>query len=304
MTLSSISKACYPHPFTAWVGDSYQGHPDVVPDLGFDVRGSEQSFEEITILSGMAHMVETSMGDSVPYDAMQQTSTKQYAPVTYRLAFSVAKQMIEDGKGYDLIAMGARAFGRSYADTRNIIAASVHNGAYDGSIVGADGIGLCSASHPNVTGGNQSNLLAVAAALSEASLEESLIEMKNIKDNRGLRMQIEAQSLIVSTAQQFAAERILGNKEMRPATADRDINAMANTGMFPGGYKAINYMTSSTAFQILTNITESGLIFWDRKGLELGQDVDFSTDNVRHKAYARMMPGVGDYRRVFGTPGA
>lgn len=304
ITLSSFSKAVYPVTFTEWVEGTYQAYPDMVPDLGFEVKGSDRSMEEITLLSGMGHMIVSAMGDSVPYDTMQQQVTKQYLPVTYRLGFAIAKQMIEDGKGFDIVAMGAREFGRSYADTRNIVAAAIHNGAYDGSIVAADGTGLCSASHPNVTGGNQSNLLAVAAPLSEASLEESIIEMKNIKNNRGLRMQINAEKLIVPTASKFAAERILGNKEWRPATADRDINALAKTGMFPMGYQDINYLTSSTAFQILTDVKESGLVFWDRKGLELGQDVDFSTDNVRHKAYARMMPGVGDYRRVFGTPGA
>ena len=143
------------------------------------------------------------------------------------------------------------------------------------------------------------------ADLNETSLEDALIDISNFTDDKGLTISVQADKLIVPSELVFVADRIL-NSSQRSGTADNDINAIANTGVLPGGYSVNHYLTDPDAFFILTSVTSQGdgLKMFQRTGMETSMEPDFSTGNIRYKARERYSFGFSDWRGVYGSQGA
>ena len=183
--------------------------------------------------------------------------------------------------------------------TKEIKAANVLNNAT--STAGGDGVSLLNTSHPTQNG-TQSNTLATAADLSETSLESLLIQIADMKDDRGLRIAAQGQMLIIPTAYTFVAERLL-ESQLRTGTADNDINAIRNGGYLPQGYHIMRRLTDSDAFFIKTDVPD-GLKMFQRSPMKRGMEGDFETGNVRYKVRERYSFGFTDWRGLFGTEGA
>jgi hypothetical protein len=187
------------------------------------------------------------------------------------------------------------------ASTKEIKAANVLNNAQTAGFTGGDGVVLLSASHPT-TAGNQSNVLATAADLSETSLESILIQISDMKDDRGLRIAAQGTQLIIPTAYTFVAERLL-ESQLRTGTADNDINAIKSGGYLPKGYHIMRRLSDSDAFFVQTDVPD-GLKMFQRSPLKKGMEGDFETGNVRYKVRERYSFGATDWRGIFGTEGA
>jgi hypothetical protein len=184
------------------------------------------------------------------------------------------------------------------ASTKNIKGAAVLNNAFDSSFVGGDGVELCSAVHPTLAG-TFSNELAVAAELNETSLEQSLIDIAALTDERGLKIAAQGVKLIIPSALQFTADRLM-NSAGRTGTADNDINAIRNMGMISGGYTVNNYLTAAKKFFIKTDVP-NGLKHFSRSPIKTSMEGDFDTGNVRYKARERYVFGFSDPRGIFGS---
>jgi len=188
------------------------------------------------------------------------------------------------------------------------VAANVLNRAFNTSYVGGDAATLIAsaggggtASHANVSGGTWTNGVATAADLSEATLEQAIIDIADYKDDRGKKIQVMAKQLIIPKDLQFEAERILESR-LRVSTADNDTNALYTMGSVP---KVVvnHYLTDADAWFIQTNIP-NGLIKYNRKGNAFNMDNDFDTSNAKFKATARYSFGWTDPRCIYGSPGA
>ena len=188
------------------------------------------------------------------------------------------------------------------ATTKQIKAATVLNNAFTGgaSAIG-DGVALCSAAHPSLSG-TQTNLLATAADLNETSLEQMLIDIAGLTDERGLKIAVRGMKLIIPKELQFIAERVM-NSNLRPGTADNDNNAMKNMGMLPEGAAVNHFLTDNDAYFIKTD-APNGFKYFNRSAIKTAMEGDFDTGNMRFKARERYSFGVSDWRGVFGTPGA
>jgi hypothetical protein len=138
--------------------------------------------------------------------------------------------------------------------------------------------------------------------LNETSLENALIDISAFKDERGIKVNVQARKLIVPPQLQFVADRIL-NSPGRVATSDNDINAMRNMGMLPEGYTVNHYLTDTDAFFIKTD-APNGLKHFERAAMTTGMEGDFETGNVRYKARERYSFGFSDWRGIYGSPGA
>jgi hypothetical protein len=160
---------------------------------------------------------------------------------------------------------------------------------------------LCATDHPTRSG-DQSNALATAADLSETSLEQILIQIADLKDDRGLRVAAQGQMLVIPTAYTFTAERLL-ESQLRTGTADNDINAIRAGGYLPKGYHVMRRLTDSDAFFVVTDVPD-GLKHFQRSPLKKGMEGDFETGNVRYKVRERYSFGFTDWRGIFGTGGA
>ncbi len=176
------------------------------------------------------------------------------------------------------------------------------NNAFSSSFVGGDGKELCATDHPTVGNETQRNELSVASDLNETSLEQSLIDIAAFEDERGLKINAQARKLIIPTALQFVADRLLETPG-RVGTADNDINALRNMGMVPEGYTVNHYLTDTDAFFIMTDVP-NGLKHFTRSPMATSMDADFDTGNSRYKARERYSFGVSDPLGIFGSPGA
>ena len=267
----------------------------------YAIESSDRAFEEEVMESGFGEAPVKTEGSGVSYDQAQEVYTARYTHETIALAFSLTEEAVEDNLYDRLSARYTKALARSMAQTKQIKAAAVLNGAFTTSI-GGDGVVLCSTSHPTLSGPNLSNTLATPADLSETSLEQSLIDIQAFTDERGLKIAVQGLKLIIPKELQFTADRIL-KSTLRVGTADNDVNAILNMGMVPQGYVVNNFLTDPDAYFIKTD-APNGMKMFERVTLKTGFEGDFDTGNVRYKARERYSFGFSDPRGIFGSPGA
>jgi len=267
----------------------------------YSIETSDRAFEEEVMESGFGEAPVKTEGSGVSYDQAQEVYTARYTHETIALAFSLTEEAVEDNLYDRLGARYTRALARSMAQTKQIKAAAILNGAFTTSI-GGDGVVLCATNHPTLSGPNLSNTLATPADLSETSLEQSLIDISAFTDERGLKIAVQGLKLIIPKELQFTADRIL-KSTLRTATADNDINAIRNMGMVPQGYTVNNFLTDPDAYFIKTD-APNGMKMFTRVSMKTGFEGDFDTGNVRYKARERYSFGFSDPRGLFGSPGA
>jgi len=275
--------------------DSYPAEYEAV----FESNTSQKAFEEDVLLAGFGSAPTKNEGASVSYDDAGQQWTARYQHETVALAFSITEEAEEDGQYGSIASRYTKALARSMSSTKEIKAANVLNEATSANI--GDGTTLLSTSHPTQNG-NQSNTLATAADLSETSLESILIQISDMKDERGLRIAAQGTQLIIPTAYQFVAERLL-ESQLRTGTGDNDINAIKSGGYLPKGYHVMRRLTDSDAFFVQTDVPD-GLKMFQRSPMKKGMEGDFETGNVRYKVRERYSFGVTDWRGIFGSEGS
>ena len=267
----------------------------------YSIESSDRAFEEEVMESGFGEAPVKTEGAGVSYDQAQEVYTARYTHETIALAFSLTEEAVEDNLYDRLGARYTRALARSMAQTKQIKAAAILNGAFTTSI-GGDGVVLCATNHPTLSGPNLSNTLTTAADLSETSLEQSLIDIAAFTDERGLKIAVQGLKLIIPKELQFTADRIL-KSTLRTATADNDINAIRSMGMVPQGYAVNHFLTDPDAWFLMTD-APNGMKMFQRSPLKTAFEGDFDTGNVRYKARERYSFGWSDPRGIYGSTGA
>ena len=264
----------------------------------FDTETSDRAFEEEVMLSGFANAAVKPEGQGVTFDDAQETFTARYTNETIALAFAITEEAIEDNLYDRLASRYTKALARSMANTKQVKAAAVLNNGFNASFAGGDGKALFATDHPTLAG-DFSNELATPAELNETSLEQSLIDIAAFTDERGLKIAAQGVKLVIPSALQFTAERLMKSAG-RVGTADNDINAIASMGMIPQGYVVNHYLTSTKKFFIKTDVP-NGLKHFVRSPIKTSMEGDFDTGNVRYKARERYVFGFSDPRGIFGS---
>ena len=265
----------------------------------FTSETSDRAFEEEVMLSGFASAPTKQEGAGVVFDQASETFTARYNHETIALAFAITEEAIEDNLYDRLAARYTRALARSMSNTKQVKAANVLNQAQFTAVTGGDGVSLINASHPLASGGTFSNVLSTAADLNETSLEQSLIDIAGLVDERGLKIAAQGVKMIIPKELQFTAERLMRTPQ-RVGTADNDINAIASMGMIPQGYRVNNFLTDTDSYFIMTDIP-NGLKHFVRAPIKTAIEGDFDTGNVRFKARERYSFGFSDPRCIFGN---
>ena len=264
----------------------------------FDTENSDRAFEEEVMLSGFANAQVKPEGSGVTFDNAQETFTARYSHETIALAFAITEEAIEDNLYDRLASRYTKALARSMANTKQVRAANVLNNAFNANFAGGDGVELCSAAHPTLSGTFR-NELATSADLNETSLEQSLIDIAAFTDERGLKIAARGMKLVIPSALQFTADRLM-ESQGRVGTADNDINAIKNMGMVPQGYTVNHYLTNANKWFIKTDVP-NGLKHFSRSPIKTTMEGDFDTGNVRYKARERYVFGFSDPRGLFGS---
>ena len=268
----------------------------------FDSENSDRAFEEEVMLSGFAQAPTKGEGSAVTYDTAQETYTSRYSHETVALAFALTEEAIEDNLYDSLSARYTKALARSMASTKQVKAANVLNNGFSSSFPGGDGKELFATDHPTLTGGSGANEPSTDADLNETSLENAMIDIAAFKDERGIKINVQARKLIVPPQLQFVADRLLQTPG-RVGTSDNDINAIKNMGMLPDGYVVNHYLTDTDAWFIKTD-APNGMKHFVRSHMSTGMEGDFETGNVRYKARERYSFGFSDWRGMYGSKGA
>ena len=295
ITTGNHPKALWPG-VAAWFGARYDARPPQYPAL-FDMVTSNKSYEEDVEQTAFGLAPIKPEGSATTYDQHQQGFTKRYTNVAYSLGYIVTHEELEDDLYTEVSMQRSASLAFAMAQTRENVGANVYNRATNAAYLGGDGVSLLSIAHPTAAG-NQSNLLSTGAALAESSLEDLSIQIMNAANSRGLKISLTSQSLLVSTANVFEAERIL-KSDRQNDTANNAINALRSKGAVPA-VMVDNFFTN-TNYWFLRSNAPRGMIWFDREAVSFKKDTDFDTDNAKAKAYMRFSCGWTDWRGLYGS---
>jgi len=285
-------------------GLSYDEYNREYEDI-FSIEDSNRAFEEEVLITGFGSAPTKTEGQGVSFDNASESYSARYTHDTVALAFALTEEAIEDNLYDSLGKRYTKALAKSMANTKEVKGADVLNNAFSSSFTGGDGKSLIATAHPLSGGGTAANRATSMADLNETSLEDALIDISGFTDDRGLTISVQASKMIVPSELVFVADRIL-NSPLSSGTSDNDVNAIANTGVLPGGYSVNHYLTDPDAFFLLTSVTDQGdgLKMFQRSGMETSMEPDFTTGNIRYKARERYSFGFSDWRGIYGSQGA
>ena len=272
----------------------------------YTTESSDRAFEEEVMLSGFANADVKAEGQGIAYDDAQETYTARYTMETIALAFAITEEAIEDNLYDRLSSRYTKALARSMSNAKQVKAAAPLNNGLPGVAAASafqtgDGKNLFATDHPTVSGTDVKNTLTTQADLNETSLEQALIDIAAFTDERGLRIAAKGVKMIIPSANQFNAERLM-KSQGRTQTADNDINAINSMGMIPQGYRVNHFLTDADSWYIITDVP-NGMKHFERTPLTTSMEGDFDTGNVRYKARERYVYGCSDYRGIFGCEG-
>ena len=262
--------------------------------------GIPRNYHEEPVLYGFGAAPQLPDGTPVSYQQGGVLFLQRYVYNVYGLAFALTKVLVEDGDHIRIGQVYAKHLAQSLVETKELLAANVLNRAFNSSYTGGDGVSLTNTSHP-IVNGTFSNQLTTAANLSQTSLEQMLIQVRQAVDNNGKKIRLQPQKLIVAPGNVFQAEVLL-KSVLRTGTANNDINPVKSIGLMPEGASVLSRLTSATNWWVQTDAPE-GLKLMMRRGLEKTMEGDFETDSMRYKATERYTISWTDPRAAYGTPG-
>ena len=263
-------------------------------------KGIPRNYHEEPVLYGFGAAPELPDGMPVTYQSGGVLFLQRYVYKVYGLAFALTKVLVEDGDHIRIGQTYAKHLAQSLIETKETLAANILNRAFTSGYTGGDGKTLVATDHP-IVNGTFSNQLTTAAALSQTSLEQILIQIRNAVDNNGKRIRLNPKQIVTGPSNVFQAEVLL-KSALRAGTADNDINPVKSMGLLADGQANLSRITSTTAWWVQTDAPE-GLKLMMRRGLEKSMEGDFETDSMRYKATERYDLGWTDPRAVYGTPG-
>ena len=216
------------------------------------------------------------------------------------LGYAITRKAIDDNLYKTQFHPSNLGLIESFQQTKEIYGANLLNTAttYNNAVAG-DGVALCATIHP-IDGGTAANRPTTDVDLNEATMLNAMISIRtNFRDQAGLKVFARGRKLIVPPQLEPVAIR-LTKTEMRPGTADNDVNAILTTaGGLPEGYMVNDFLTSAYAWYLLTNI--DGLSYMERIKFETDMQVDFTTDNLLVKGYERYSFGYYNWRSIYGS---
>ncbi len=241
-------------------------------------------------------------GENIVYDDPIFNGTIAYTPVRFALGYKITQEMI-DHELYGQVDKFEGALMKSAVDAQETIGALLLNNGFgttnaDGfNSTGFDGLQLFSTSHTNLTGaGTWRNRPSVDVDLGVSSLQNALIDIDNLKDDRNRPIFVRPQLLIVSPEDRYTATELL-QSEYKPGTANNEINALKGTLSF----MVSHYKTDNDAWFVKCDQHDANFI-WDERPRG-GMMEDFDSEVIKRKIVEGFAVGHGEARGWWGTSG-
>jgi hypothetical protein len=267
----------------------------------FDTGLSTKAFEVDAMLEGLSLAPVKNEGQSVQVDSFRQGITPKYKHLTYAKAFYVTKEAIQD-ELYGQLEKQTKQLAFSLAQTSEVTGATVLDNGFNAAftMIDGDGASLFSTAHiSGPSGGTFSNQLPIPADLSEASVEELLIQIAQATDSRGKRIALNAIRAIIPANYMFEAQRIFGSL-LQNDTANNATNAMRDMKSLKDGFTVNNFLVNQTNWFIKTDAPE-GMRHFQRQAVQFGEDNVFSSGNKGMKADMRESFGWSEQRGIYGS---
>ena len=283
----------------AWFGAVFDKHVEQYSKV-FEVVNSTKNYEEFVQMTGFGLAPVKDQGDGVSYTSHTQGWVKRFVHVVYGLGYKVTREEREDNQYSEVSNARAAAVAFALRQTKENVHANIFNRATSGSYLGGDGVALLSTGHPKNGGGTFSNKLSTASDMSQQSLEDLTIQVMAAEDDKGNKISLMPQQLLIPPQLVYEASRIL-KSTLQSDTAENATNVLK--GVFPGGIVVNNYLTDTDQYFITTNAPR-GLYSIQRRAVEFTKDNEFSTENALAKGTERYSAGWVEPRCVYGSEGA
>lgn len=306
MAVNTAQIANLLRPGLAAVFGDYEMYPTQWKEF-YETKNSimQQEIEVEMRLLGLAEL--RAEGANTHYDdAMGQRWITTYLHRYTALGFIVTRQAIKDNLYKSQFDMQSGSLKRSFLQTDEVMGVAVLNNGFASSFANStytagDGLALFSTAHP-IDGATYANTPSVQANLNETSLQDAINTVQQFKDQAGLIVMVKPKKLIVPTAVQWQAERLLGSK-FRIETANNDISAIVSTNAVPDGYRVNQFLTDTNGWFLMTD-ADNGFKHYARETLEIDMFTDFDNDNLKIKGVKRDSWGVSNPRAAYGSSGA
>lgn len=272
-------------------------------DRVFERGTSNMALERTSEMRFLGLFQQKTEGGSIMFDnAAGDRYVYNQEHLELALGYAITRKAIEDNLYKDQFDPSNLGLMDSAAQTKEIICANVLNNAttYDSTIVG-DGVSLLSTAHP-IDGNTWANTPTVQVGLSEASLENAQTAIRYYPDQAGLRIMARGKLLIVPPQLKFTATRLLMT-ELRPGTANNDVNALKWGNDYSEGFQVMDFLTSAFSWFVKTD--KKGLLYLERRKFDTDMQVDFTTQNLLVAATERYSASYYNPRAIYGsTPSA
>jgi hypothetical protein len=272
----------------------------------FDQKTSDKAFEEfMTERAGLGLAVQQPELTPVEFDFPNEGIRTQVTHASYGLGVAVSREAKDDNQYEDVMSRMLKELAYSAQQTEEYIAHAPLQVAVDSTNgLRADGQPLGSASHPTATG-PQSNLL-VAANVSELAFENAVIQIGYTRNGRNFIIHTLPKRVILSPESGPETRRILGSPLQWNAQTN-NINVLRSTGALPEVVET-PYLVDKDNYFIQTSIQDldngEGFTFWERSGLEVREDTNWSNQASLAAIWFRCSTSIIDWRSVAVSPGA
>ncbi len=276
--------------------DVYKGKGDSI----FTSIKTEKAYFELAKLAGVGLAALKGEGEAISYDSVDQAFVHRAPVYTYEKSVRITREMIKDNVYEDMLPRIAREQMKGIDANRDSILANIFNRSQTSGVIYGDGKVLLATDHPLQAGGTNANKSASDADISEDALEALKIVADAMKNDDGILGDYEVQDLIIPSALQFEAHRIL--KSMgRVLSADNDANALKDMGIVRN-IIMWKRLTDADSFFLTTNC-EDGLILARREGVFTMTSQDYATHDTILTAAERFGVTVGKHQSVVGSMG-
>lgn len=295
----NFAKALWPG-VSKWFDESKNQHKKEYTEL-FETRKSRRAWEELVGHSTIGLPVQRSEGAAVTYDSFQQGFVSRFTHVDYALGVVITKNMVADDLADVVGKARVKLLSRSFNHLPEVLAGNVYNRAFNSSYTGGDGQPLIDNDHPKVSGGTWSNRPTTYADISEAALEQAVIDLGKYTDDRDMKMAVRAQKIIVPVDLDFEVNKIM-KTEYEVGTANNTVNLVRSR--FPAGVMVAHWVDSDTDAWFIKTDADDGLIHFEREGTSFASENDFDTSNARYKGEWRGAFGWANPRALYASQGA
>ncbi len=278
----------------------------MVVDACGSVKTSDRSYEESAYWGGLGNFVLKGEGEAIIFDEAVQGPTKRWTHKTYGLGIRITEELIEDALYPKAPASSEalmRELGSSARETITVLVFDVFNsGTGTTSHTGGDALAIFSGAHTQLRGGTWSNLIAPAADLSATTLQTSLDNFENTRDDTGKYMRNRAEYILVNPSSAWKAKELL-NSGYDPESANNAVNTLKERNL-----KLIStpYYTDTDAFTLLSKPphSDAGLIAYTRRKVSFAKDGDFETGDAKFKSTFRFSVEVNKAINMYHSAGA